>query len=168
MEKICSKKGCNKTGEIKGSQGTFYCFQCNRFNKMINQAKQGNKYTPSLKELKTMLPINLICPICSKKMIWCTKLGRLGDVISLQHNHDGSIVLICHSCNSAHGQSHLGDKYFNLKENEKYCPKCKEILSIDKFSNTKCKKDGHNGICKKCDKKKRKIYYHKNKTTGEK
>lgn len=164
MKNICSKKGCNKIGDIKIRSETVYCFKCNRFNRMMGDAQKKNKYKPSWKELEELFPQNMICPVCDKQMIWHTKLGCLGDVISLQHNCNGNIILICQSCNVAHRNSHLGDEYFNIPKDHKYCPYCKNILLISKFCKCNRNRDKHNAICKQCDNK---VYY-KNKKTGEK
>lgn len=162
--KICGKKGCNRIGDINSSHGTIYCFKCYRFNNMINQAQQTNKYIPNWHELEELFQNlhQMKCPICNKQMVWCTKLGRLGDVISLQHNNNGTIMLICQSCNVGHGHSHLGDKYFSLKENKKYCPKCNKVLYKNQFNKTKRNKDNCDYLCKQC---KSKIYY-RNKELG--
>lgn len=148
--RICSKKGCKKIGIIIYLPTAIYCFQCSRFKSMRHAAQTKNKYQPSWEELEKILPKNMICPTCSKQMIWHSSLGTKGDVVSLQHNYDGSIMLICHSCNAGHGQSHLKDKYFDIPVGYNYCSQCKYILKKAEFN--KCMQNKNNllGCCKKC------------------
>ena len=162
--RICSKKTCNNIGRVNHTNKQSYCFKCYRFQEMRHASQGKGKYKPNLKELERILPLDMICPMCDKKMIWHTSLGIRKDVVTLQHNHNGDVILICYSCNAGHANSYLGDEYFNLNNNEKYCPRCNEILSKNKFSKTKRNKDNLNNICKQC---RSKIYY-RNKKLGEK
>ncbi len=145
----CSKKGCEQpsTRQMGCCQ---YCNKHYRFKKMRSGAQQKNKYMPSWEELSEMLPKDMICNICNKQMIWHKKLGKLNDVISLQHDNNGDIRLICFACNIGHRNSKLGDEYFNIQKDHKYCPECEKILSIKSFYKNKSKRDKHNNICKKC------------------
>lgn len=160
--KICSRRECKKIADIQCSDRQ-YCYKHYRFGKMKSSAQYNNKYIPLETELENLIPSKLICSACNKKMIWHSKLGKLKDVISLQHNHDGSIMLICQGCNSAHGHSNLGDEYFNIPNNEKYCADCKRILMLDKFGNNSIRKDGLYSICKKCNYNRTKKHRIKNK-----
>lgn len=164
--KTCSRRKCSKLSQISHGKGCQYCFKCYRFRRMRDGAKKGNKYQPSWEELEYLF-YNTIkdmqCPICEKKMIWHGLLGTRKNVISLQHNNDDTIQFLCQPCNAGHGSSQLGDKYFDIPKNHKYCSVCKNILSINKFNKDRNSKDKHDHICKQC---KSKIYY-RNKELGE-
>ena len=132
--KICSRKQCSKLSQISHGKGRQYCLKCYRFRRMKDGAKKGNKYQPSWEELEYLFHHtikNMQCPTCEKKMIWHGSLGTRKDVISLQHNKSGTLMLICCSCNSAHGHSHLNDRYFDIPNNCKYCAQCKKLLLIE-------------------------------------
>ncbi len=148
--KTCSKKGCDNEGIHIRSLRTIYCDKCYRFNCMIKIAKQYNKYVPSLIEIEALFGRlhNMQCPICDKQMIWHSKYGKMSNVISLQHNYNGDILLICHGCNSGHGSSTLKDEYFNLNNDERFCPDCRKILNKDSFH--KSSRNKYEGICKVC------------------
>ncbi len=152
--KICAKKGCNEIGQYRCGKYSLYCVKHYRFCHMRSKAKRYKKFCPTWDTLEKLIPYNMICPTCDKDMIWHTSLGVRKDVISLQHNHNGNIILICHSCNVSHGNSKLGDNYFNIPKNHKYCPKCDKILNKIKFHKNKYIKNNLNGICKDCDNKK--------------
>lgn len=83
---------------------------------MRGKAARSRKYIPSLEELEHMLAYNpdMLCYTCGKKMVWHCSFSKLGDVMSLQHETDGTISFICHSCNAAHGP--MGDKFYNKQQ----------------------------------------------------
>ncbi len=155
---ICSRRQCGDKGLFKVAQYKnnqyLYCPKHYRLHKMKNTASHDKKYDPEYKELEKLIPNEMKCPNCNKKMIWHTGFGKLNDVITLQHNDNGTIILICMECNNGHGHSQLGDKYFNLKRNEKYCPRCKKILYKQMFYNNKARYDNLSSVCKKCFKHK--------------
>ena len=161
--KICSKKGCDKKGIHKRALRTIYCDKCYRFNCMLKIAKQYNKYVPSLTEIEVLFGKlhNMQCPICNKQMSWHSKYGKMSNVISLQHNYSGNILLICQGCNSGHGNSMLKDEYFNLNNNERFCPDCRKILNKNSFY--KSSRNEYAGICKVCDNIRRSINRSRNK-----
>ncbi len=152
LNKICSKRGCFDYG-IHPLRGCIYCSKHFRFIHMRNDAKTNNKYQPSFQELEYILiqcGSEMKCPKCNKKMILHFSDGDLKDLITLQHNHDQSIEFICYSCNCAHGNSKLGDKYFDIPKDHKYCSDCEKILLKIEFSKNRCMKNNIHNICKKC------------------
>lgn len=158
---ICSRKNCSNIGSHKLDKSRYYCDKHYRFLRMRNSAQQRNKYIPSIKELENLLDAlnKMECPICNKQMIWHQKYGYRKDVISLQHNHNGNILFICNLCNIIHGNSKLKDKYFNLKPNEKYCPKCEKILDKKLFHKVYKKQNIFQPYCKLCQNNIRKNKY---------
>ncbi len=132
---------------------------------MRSKATNKRKFVPTSKECEILLFIDcptMKCPICNKKMIWHKSLGELRNVISLQHNNNGTVNFICYGCNAAHGASQLGDSYFCMPKNYKYCSSCKNTLLTDKFHRYNNSRDGYAYICKRCHNLKSKIgYYNK-------
>lgn len=153
LNRICGKKGCSDVAVYKTSSGGFYCPKHSRFITMRSKSQQTNKYQPTFEALEKLLiqcGPEMRCPNCNKKMIWRTKLGKRRNVVSLQHNNDGTIQFLCHACNVGHGNSQLGDRYFDLKQNEKYCSSCKRILTKNQFYKDVYSVDKICYICKKC------------------
>jgi len=66
-------------------------------------AKTRGKYTPGVDYLVIMLEENRLCPTCGKIMMWIPNADRKGDTATLQHYSDGSIGIMCHSCNTSDG-----------------------------------------------------------------
>jgi hypothetical protein len=155
--KICSKKNCYVVGEHarNGQKSSFYCNKHYRFIRMQAKAKEKNKYIPTDDELEILLFLcgkEKVCFSCNKKMQWHSKYKGLRHVISLQHNHNGTISFICHGCNGGHSRSHLGDQYFYIDKNKKYCPSCKKVLSRSKFNKSTYRYDGLRHECRQCQK----------------
>lgn len=153
---MCGRKNCNNFGHYScsGNKACFYCFRHYRFYRMRDVATKKKKIIPSWDECEILLFVHchmLLCPICNKKMIWHKDFGEIKDVISLQHNNDHTINFICYGCNAAHGASKLGDAYFKIPYNKKYCPICDRILFKNKFSKETKRKDGLQTKCRKCD-----------------
>lgn len=166
LDRICSKKGCNGFAVHKSSNTGFYCPKHYRFIAMRKKAKDKSKYQPTFEELETFLQLcgnEMLCPICNRKMIWHSLYGEIRNVITLQHNNDGNVLLICYSCNSGHGKSDLGDNYFKIPNNKKYCSNCKRILNKNQFYKDIHRADGIYYICKKCHQEKNRQRYKENK-----
>lgn len=149
MNKICSKKNCNNIG-VKKHAKQIYCWLCYRFFQMMSNAKRRKKSVLTWNQMIKMLPARMKCPSCNKTMVWHKSQKRLKDVITLQHNNDSKILFICYSCNSAHGNIKLGDKYLDISNNEKYCPKCDQILNKKEFYLLRRSRDSLYYLCKKC------------------
>ncbi len=160
--KICKKRQCNNPGQVKHGI-SYYCFKHYRFYGMKSKAVSCKKYSPSIEELEGLIPQDLICPTCNKQMIWNNRLGQLKDLVTLQHCTNGTIMLMCYSCNSRHGRSALGDECFNIPKDYKYCIKCKGILHKNKFGKSSCYIDGLHNRCRSCINSDSKRRYHEKK-----
>lgn len=152
--KKCSRKNCECLGEYCRSRGRF-CVKHYRFLCMKSGASAKRKYIPSWQELEELFLCldKMRCPNCHEIMFWHSKYddGLRSKVISLQHNIDKTISLICCSCNSGHGNSNLGDKYFDIPDQHKYCPICKNIFHISNFYRNSTESNGLQSKCKQCD-----------------
>jgi len=131
-----------------------------RFNQMRQCAKAGKKYSPSRQELEDLIPEDLKCPECNVVMVWRRKRDQKGvnNQVTLQHWRDGSISLICLSCNTRH-YSMPGDTYKEMQKDHKLCPSCKTIQHETNF----CVKNSRsvlkrNSICNVCNRAKRQAW----------
>lgn len=154
MTETCSKKNCDSLAVHKTSVCVSYCPKHYRFRQMRGCAKNHKKDIPTWDEYDILLYIwcpTFHCPVCGTKLEWHTNINGLNKVVSLQHNDNGTIMLICQGCNAGHSNAKLRDMFFEIKANEKYCPGCNDILSLDKFHKNKKKKKQRRTYCKKCD-----------------
>ncbi len=152
LNKICSKKECFGYG-IYSLRGCVYCPKHFRFIRMRMHAQRRNKYQPSFQELEYLLiqcGKFIKCSKCDKQMILNLSEGDLKDLITLQHNHDESIELICYSCNCSHANHTLKDDYFNIIKEHQYCSICQKTLFKTNFCKNKCMKNNIHNICKRC------------------
>ena len=129
-----------------------------RLRGMRTNAKANGKIVPEMIELEYLAKKieddyeNIFCPKCDKKMKWKTGPDRKkGKVVSLQHNLDGTVELICVSCNSAHGASNRGDDFWiSAPQGFKHCGKCNEVKEHKEFSVCNKSKEGRQSYCKAC------------------
>lgn len=159
MNKICIKKGCNNIGKYKRTINGLYCMKHYRFSLMRHAAQHTQQFIPTGEECEILLYIwcfNFHCPVCDVKLKWHSDINGTSNVISLQHNHDRTIMFICQGCNVGHGKSKLGDQYFQIPLDKKYCPKCKQILHKHKFNKDIIARSGLQGNCRECC-----LLYHK-------
>lgn len=96
---------------------------------MINSAKTNNKLVPTQDDLEKMFNEKMVCKDCNIDMVWTRKESQ-SRVITLQHYRNGSLGLVCMSCNSRHGAM-KDDSFLLMPKDFKYCPCCK----IEKHSN---------------------------------
>lgn len=107
----CSKQGCTSEAQMQHTKTRYkdkiyytnYCLPCWRTLKMIEGTYKYDKPRPDFWELRQMLLDNRLCPECGKIMFWAAVKGRKGDSASLQHYDDGTIGIMCHSCNTRDG-----------------------------------------------------------------
>lgn len=136
----CSR--CNQESVIKqGNQ--MLCEKHYRFGQMRQSARRNGKLVPSHLDLESMAPNEMLCQDCGVKMNWRGRDGR-ETVASLQHYRDGSMAIVCLSCNTRHA-SMTGDSYRDMPKDHKLCPSCKCIRPIPEFS----KDSGRTGIARR-------------------
>lgn len=160
-KKVCCVSGC---GEVRVDYGVkTRCIMHERIRQMIKAAKEAHKYTPSMQELEDLFwgAKNMMCKHCGKKMkMRAGKDGRRGCVITLQHNKDGSLDLICQSCNTKEGHT-KHDKAFSMPKGKYVCSQCCDMKDIHMFAKCATNHKGHSSVCKQCVK----IYYRNNQET---
>jgi hypothetical protein len=110
---------------------TNLCEKHKRFLQMQRTAKYDKKYMPSLYEIEALVPKDMICQDCGIKMNWINSSSRSATAV-LQHYRDGSLGVVCHSCNVRHGFM-PGDSYRDIPAGHKLCGSCKTIKPLDMF-----------------------------------
>lgn len=125
----CSR--CDLDATIKqGNQ--WLCDKHYRFGQMRVLAKRRGKLVPSHDLLESLAFHGMGCPDCGVTMNWRAKDGQ-ATVASLQHYRDGSLGIVCRSCNTRHAFMD-GDTYRDLPSNFKFCPGCKQEKPATEFS----------------------------------
>jgi len=165
-KETCIKPGCNAPGErsacgTRNGKSYFYCAKHYRMKKMREVAKRDGKYVPGMGELDRLLSDtdNMKCPKCDKTMKMLKGEDRtIRDLVTLQHNHNGTIELICHSCNSRHAHSKIGDNLWSTGESEKYCPDCDTVKPFSAFYKNKRTFTGLQDTCKPCSSQRQKLF----------
>jgi len=125
----CSRCG-QPASHYQGHQ--YLCPKHYRFGQMRANAKRRNKSVPAAYELERLLDPEMKCSDCGVQMNWLARDGQV-TVISLQHYRDGSLGLVCRSCNTRHAYT-PGDDYRTLPPDHKWCPRCREAKPDTEFA----------------------------------
>lgn len=149
----CSK--CDQPPAVK-SKFIRLCVKHYKFKVMRNNAQQNEKVVPSHGHLEKMVSESnrLLCSHCEKKMVW-TRKESTKRVVTLQHDRDGTMRLLCMSCNIRHSNC-PDDSFYTIPPDKKLCFGCKSILYKTEFSKDKRCSIGLASYCKKCRSKRRK------------
>jgi len=127
-----------------------------RIRQMRKNAAKFGKVVPSKEDMLVLfsecIQSGFKCPACSRVMNWFFKDGR-STVVTLQHDRDGTIRLLCKGCNSAHAR-HQGDSFYDIPKGHKLCRICKAIKLLTDFYKDAHKSTGIASGCKKCLNKK--------------
>ena len=134
---------------VKRHDRSNMCEKHHRFYQMQSAAKYGKKYVPSLYEIESLVPKDMICQDCGKLMHWID--GDQKDCATLQHYRDGTLALVCLTCNVRHGQM-PGDSYRDIPKGFKLCTCCKTMKPLSDFGKRSAKEgDYPKSKCKVCD-----------------
>lgn len=126
-----------------------------RLCSMRYTAKREGKPVPTVGELEWLVRSldGMRCPHCKGVMTW--QRGKApGSVVTLQHDRDGSMRLLCLACNGAHA-NYPEDTFYDMplaSSGEKRCGKCWEIKPLSCF---RLRADGrrHTSYCVECQAK---------------
>lgn len=148
----CTKKECSNASFKNFGAGS-YCVKHYRFSYMRKSAKDAGKYVPSFQELDEVLKNldGMACRGCGKEMLWHSSMGAKADVLSLQHNRDGTLDFICLSCNATH-YHFPGDIFYEIPDGSKFCQKCRTVKPKTEFYNSSYMKTGVSTNCIPCEK----------------
>ncbi len=141
--KICAK--CSEPGfRFRGDR--WLCIIHHRIDCMKTAARTKGKAEPTAEQLEAMFATvaanGMKCPHCGEIMVMHGK--PRSSVVSLQHNRDGSVQLLCMLCNSRHDDM-PGDTFYSIPITHKRCPQCKAVFPRSEFwrlkhrLQTKCK-----------------------------
>lgn len=156
-ERICARKGCNEIGINKSGDYSKYCDRHFVVKNMRGEAQYRKLTIPSHEwieaELDALAKNGMKCPVCKKKMVLRKKFGDAKSVLSLQHDENGKVRIICFSCNARYAS--IGDDFYKYGPNKKRCRHCKvakdrKLFYFDKKSRT------HSSLCKECDRLRKK------------
>jgi len=126
--KKCSR--CDLDSVIRqGNQ--WLCAKHYRFGQMKVLAKRMGKKVPEHCDLELIAPKDMKCGDCGVLMNWRAADGQ-STVASLQHYRDGTLGIVCRSCNTRHAFMD-GDSYREMPKDHKKCPGCNEIKPLTEF-----------------------------------
>lgn len=142
---------CSRCGAVavrkQGHQ--WLCARHYRFGQMRSKAQQLGKAVPSHADLEAML--HDTCPDCGVVMNLLRRDGEQHKTATLQHYRDGTLAIVCLSCNTRHA-SMPGDTYRDMPKDHKQCPHCETVKPFDSYSADNGR-SGHMKLkswCKQC------------------
>lgn len=151
-----------------------------RFGQMRCNARRYGKDVPTREQLAQMIPDNLECPVCDRKMNWRARDGT-ATVVTLQHDRGGRMRMLCLSCNVRHA-SFIDDSFYSHDQLKRICPRCRVKKDFSQFSKDRLRRwKSANTYCRPCrtqmhyewaqknktrENKKRRNYYHQRRKTG--
>lgn len=116
---------CNLDWVIK--QGNMHlCVMHYRICQMRASASRNNKFVPTREQIEQLVRDPFDCIDCFRTMNWRGVDGGKDTVASLQHYRDGSLGIVCRSCNTRHAFM-PDDSYRQIDTSFKYCPTCKKV-----------------------------------------
>lgn len=144
----CTRDCCG-IAAVQKQGNQWLCAKHYRFGQMRANAKRHGKTVPSQTDLDAML--HDTCPDCGVVMNLLMRDGEQHRTATLQHYRDGTLAIVCLSCNARHA-SMPGDAYRNMSKDHKRCPQCE----IDKPFSAFATDNGRSGPmklkswCKQC------------------
>ena len=125
---FCSRCGIDAVRK-QGHQ--WLCAKHYRFGQMRAKAKQSGKLVPSHEQLEAMLRDN--CTDCGVAMNLLSKSGEREKTASLQHYRNGSLGIVCTSCNTRHAFM-PSDTYRDMPKDHKWCPRCEAAKPFSEYA----------------------------------
>jgi len=125
---VCPK--CGEPRDAERDHGNF-CTKHHRLYQMRNSSRHRGLYCPTEEEIESMLPPDMKCGDCSETMVWTSKEDRRR-VATIQHYRDGSLGIVCRSCNSRHVWME-GDSFREIPKDHRYCKVCDTVKPLTEF-----------------------------------
>lgn len=145
-------KPCAACGapSVRETSRSWHCALHTRLVQMRTSAKYKGKVAPSIAALELLIPKDMACPACARRMNWLRHEG-ISTQATLQHDRCGTIRLLCQGCNSRHSAM-PGDTFYLLPEGHKLCQDCGIIKSKCEFTKVRSpeRRDGVQTYCKPC------------------
>ncbi len=113
--------------------------------------RYGVKHSFSLIEriFERTIGSEMLCPKCSKKMIYHHTEGNRRDLVTIQHWESGEISFLCLECNSRHGAS-KNAKILDVPSGQKWCQACSTAKNKSEFYKNQHRTTGLTDYCKSC------------------
>ncbi len=147
----CSR--CDKPAAKMRNQ-TYFCTPHYRMKQMRDDAKIDGKLVPSWEMLAELFlaiaALGLKCPACHRAMNWLKEEG-VATIVTLQHDRDGGVRLLCLGCNSRH-QHYPADTFYEVPPGHKRCNRCGTVKQFGDFYRDKYNSNGLRSDCKECAK----------------
>lgn len=124
----CSRCGATAVRK-QGRQ--WLCSRHYRFGQMRARAKRDGKLVPTHEQLEELL--HDTCADCGVVMNLLARKGEQHKTASLQHYRNGTLAIVCLSCNTRHAAM-PGDTYRDMPKDHKWCPHCEQAKPFDAFS----------------------------------
>ena len=165
----CSRRDCEREAEKRHSASMMYCRRCYRIMKMLDASRR--RYPGVVTTWKEIAKLwdeteaRGTCPHCLNPMPLYSEDGKRKGMATIQHYDNGTLGIICLTCNLAHSKSELRDKLFSLRLDQKYCHDCKQIKSRDDFHN-QSRFCGRMTYCKQCQNARNKRIKERNRRVG--
>lgn len=135
------------------------CVMHGRMKQMRSDARSHRKAVPAESYLERLLKESLkngfLCPHCKSEMGWKLKdAGRA--TVTLQHDREGGLRLLCLRCNVRHS-FHEGDRFYEDDGSSKLCGGCNLTLPLHKFGKIKSK-NRPKPRCKECTRRYKRLH----------
>lgn len=153
----CSRPACNDEA-VRQHGNANYCEVHSRIQMMRANAQTQGKYKPTIEEMEALIPEVMCCPVCNLEMQWAADDRKQS--VSLQHWANGTISLVCLSCNSR--MTFTEDI---PPEGHRRCHVCKETKPEEQFSQRESGKP--HSACKLCSALKTREYRARRSLAGE-
>ena len=121
----CSAPAVRKQGNQQ------LCSRHYRIAQMRSVERRAGKVVPTREQLEGMLRDT--CADCGCVMNLLSHKGEQHRTASLQHYRDGSLAVVCLSCNTRHA-SMPGDTYRDMPKDHKRCPHCETAKPFSAFA----------------------------------
>lgn len=132
------------------------CAMHYRISNMRGRARRDGKFVPTKEQIEALVPKNMECPACHRTMTWL-RVGGASQQISLQHDRDGQLRLLCLGCNTRHSV-HKGDSFYDIPPGHKFCAQCGCNKPLEQFSIDRSRPIGRKAYCKPCASVRHKIW----------
>ncbi len=132
---------------IRNYQNSWRCLRHQTLHMMRQNAKCAGKVSPTRQELDAMVPADMVCPSCKLTMTWTMAEGP--NSISLQHNRDGTLIILCLRCNHRHCPL-PGDMFYEIAPGMKWCNDCKTVKPHSEFWKRGDRPGGFQSYCVPC------------------
>jgi len=138
---------CDEAAHIRQGR-VMLCATHYRISSMRARAARDGKMVPTRDEIASLAAQSMTCVGCKRPMNWLRSSGTSTQV-TLQHDRDGTIRLLCLACNTRHAQ-HPGDSFYTIPAAKKWCPDCGDVLPKADFCRDLSRPLGLKSYCRKC------------------